>query len=117
MAEGQMNVEHMNTEVDIGKDFLAEQVSVSHSPIRFVIDFVRNSPRIDPSGQSTKVLTSHSAVMMDPYLVKEFLSVLTDNISKFEKKFGKIEKPSALKKFEEEMGKQGKTPDKQDYFG
>ena len=109
--------ENFEGDVDVGKDFLAEQVSVSHSPIRFVIDFVRNSPRIDPAGQSTKLLTSHSVVMLDPYLAKEFLSVLTDNIGKYEKKFGKIEKPAALKKFEDEMGKQGKSPDRQDYFG
>src|SRR3989338_9944856 len=106
--------ENFEGEVDVGRDFLAEQVSVSHSPIRFVIDFVRNSPRIDHSGQSTKLLTSHSVVMLDPYLAREFLSVLTDNIGKYEKKFGKIEKPAALKKFEEEMGKHGGKTDTQD---
>ena len=104
-------------EVEFGTDFFAEQVSVSHSPIRFVIDFVRNSPRIDAATQSTKLITSHSVLLLDPFLAKEFLSVLTDNVSKYEKRFGKIEKPEALKKFEAETKKEGKQPVKQDYFG
>jgi hypothetical protein len=109
--------ENITGDVSVGKDFFAEQVSVSHSPIRFVVDFVRNTPRIDAASQSTKLLTSHSVIMIDPYLAKEFLSVLTDNIGKYEKKFGKIEKPEALKKFEKEAQKHGNKPKKQDYFG
>ncbi len=112
MAENEMGVE-----VSFGRDFFAEQVSVSHSPIRFVIDFVRSTPRIDGSTQSTKIFTSHSVVMIDPYLAKEFLSVLSDNIGKYEKKFGRIEKPAPLQKFEKDAEKQGKAPDRQDYFG
>lgn len=112
-----MSMGGMNADVELGRDFFAEQVSISHSPIRFVIDFVRNSPRIDPSGQSTKLLTSHDVVLLDPYLAREFLSVLQDNIGKYEKKFGKIEKPAALKQFEAEAGKHGHKIDKQDYFG
>ncbi len=112
MAENEMGVE-----VDFGRDFFAEQVSVSHSPIRFVIDFVRSTPRIDGSAQNTKIFTSHSVVMIDPYLAKEFLSVLSENVGKYEKKFGKIEKPAPLQKFEADAGKQGKAPVKQDYFG
>ena len=114
MAEEGMGV---NVDVNFGRDFFAEQVSVSHSPIRFVIDFVRSTPRIDGSAQGTKILTSHSVVMIDPYLAKEFLSVLSDNLGKYEKKFGKIDKPAALQKFEKEAEKQGKAPDRQDYFG
>jgi len=109
--------ETINVDVIPGQDFFAEQVSVSHSPLRFVMDFVRNTPRIDASTQSTKLLTSHSIIMVDPYLAKEFLSVLNDNISKYEKKFGEIKKPEALQKFEKEAHKHGRMPAKQDYFG
>lgn len=104
-------------ETKYGEDFLVENLSVSHSPIRFVIDFVRNTPRVDGSTHTTKMLSSHSVVMLDPYLAKEFLSVLSENIRKYEKKFGKIEKPEALRKFEEETNKAGKKTVKQDYFG
>ena len=109
--------EPIQTDVSPGQDFFAEQVSISHSPVRFVVDYIRSTPRIDGSAQNTRLFVSHNIVMMDPYLAKEFLSVLTDNISKYEKKFGKIEKPSALKKFEKEAHKHGNKPAKQDYFG
>ncbi|MBS3133018.1 DUF3467 domain-containing protein [Candidatus Woesearchaeota archaeon] len=112
-----MTEQQMSVDVNPGTDFLAEQVSVSHSPIRFVVDFVKSTPRIDPSSQTTRLISSHDVVMMDPYLVKEFLSVLSDNIGKYEKKFGRIEKPEALKKFEKEAKKMGKKTVKQDYFG
>jgi hypothetical protein len=111
-SQGQMNVE-----INPGTDFLAEQVSVSHSPVRFVVDFVKSTPRIDPLSQTTRLISSHDVVMMDPYLAKEFMSVLSDNIGKYEKRFGKIEKPSALLKFEKEAQKTGKKAVKQDYFG
>jgi len=109
--------ENISADISVGTDFFAEQVSVSHSPVRFVMDFVRNTPRIDAAAQSTRLLTSHSVIMLDPYLAKEFLSVLSDNLSKYEKKFGKIEKPEALKTFEKEAQKHGHKPKKQDYFG
>ena len=112
MVEQQVNVD-----VNPGQDFFAEQISVSHSPVRFVVDFVKSTPRIDPGSQTTRLLTTHDVIMLDPYLAKEFLSVLSDNIGKYEKKFGKIEKPAALKKFEKEAHKHGSKIDKQDYFG
>jgi len=112
MVEQQVNVD-----VNPGQDFFAEQISVSHSPVRFVVDFVKSTPRIDPGAQTTRLLTTHSVIMLDPYLAKEFLSVLTDNVGKYEKKFGKIEKPDALKKFEKEAHKHGGKAVKQDYFG
>ena len=109
--------EPLQVDVNPGQDFFAEQVSVSHSPVRFVVDFVRSTPRIDSSTQTTRLFMSHSIVMLDPYLAREFLSVLGDNIAKYEKKFGKIEKPEALKTFEKQMEKSGRKPVKQDYFG
>ncbi|MBI2664297.1 DUF3467 domain-containing protein [Candidatus Woesearchaeota archaeon] len=109
--------EEIPIDVNVGQEFFAEQVSVSHSPIRFVVDFVKNTPRIEASTHSTRLFTSHSVVLLDPYLAKEFLSVLTDNIGKYEQKFGKIEKPAALLKFEKEAHKHGKKPERQDYFG
>lgn len=109
--------DHVNVDVSLGQDFFAEQVSVSHSPVRFVIDFVRNTPRINAAASTSRLLTSHSTIMIDPYLAKEFVSVLSDNISRYEKKFGEIKKPAALQKFESEVHRHGKKPLKQDYFG
>ena len=109
--------EYVNTDVNYGVDFFAEQVSVSHSPVRFVINFVRNTPRIDVVTRTTKMLKSYDVVMLDPYLAKEFVSVLSDNINKYEKKFGVIKKPEPLQKFEKYDHKHSKKQSKQDYFG
>ena len=110
-------VEDAGSSVNLGQDFLAEQVSVSHSPLRFVVDFVRTAPRIDGASQTSRMLISHDVIMMDPYLAKEFMSVLKDNIEKYEKKFGKIEKPAALLKFEKEAHNHTHEKEKQNYFG
>jgi len=52
---------------------------------------------------------------MDPFLAKDMIKVLNDNIEKYEKKFGKIKRPSALEKTPKQV-KKGKVI-KQDYFG
>jgi len=109
--------EQIPIEMVSGPEFLAEQVSVSHSPIRLVMDFVKTTPRIDITTQSTKLMQNHSVILLDPYLAKEFLSVLSDNIGKYEKRFGKIEKPAAMLKFEKEAAKHGHTTTRQNYFG
>ena len=80
-----------------GTDFLAERISVSHSPIRVVTDFVRTTPRINRSAQTANEISSHNLVMLDPYVAKEFVPVLSENIRKYENKSGTMEKPESLK--------------------
>ena len=115
------NSEHqhqLNVEVQSGIDFFADQVSVSHNPLRFIVDFTRTSPRIDGNmtGQPRLVM-SHNVILIDPYLAVEFVNVLKDNIAKYEKTHGKITRPAALKKVDEQMKKAGKGEAKQEYFG
>jgi hypothetical protein len=115
-GEGQQ----FNVEVQSNIDFFADQVSVSHNPLRFVIDFTRTSPRIDGHASSgPRLVMSHNVVLLDPYLALEFIKVLKENVSKYEKKHGKITKPAPLMKLEEEAKKTGKTSKerKQEYFG
>jgi hypothetical protein len=103
---------------DAGEEFLAEEVAVSHSPVRFVIDFKSMSPRIDIPGQPIRHILKHKIIKLDPFIAKDLLDVFRQNIEKYEKQYGKIEKPKALAKAEEEAKKQGKAPHlKQDYFG
>lgn len=111
--EGQINVEMQN-----GTEFFADQVSVSHNPLRFVIDFTRTAPRIDGSSTSQlRLVMSHNVILMDPYLALEFINVLKENIARYEKRHGKITKPAALRKLEEEAKKTGKKEARQEYFG
>ena len=55
---------------------------------------------------------------MDPFTAKSISEILKKNIKNYEKKFGKIDKPNALKKIEKESksAKKGKkiAPN---YFG
>ena len=110
--------QQINVEVQNGTEFFADQVSVSHNPLRFVVDFTRTAPRIDGNAtQSPRLVMSHNVLLVDPYLAVEFFNVLRDNIAKYEKRYGKITKPAPLKKLDEEMKKTGKREAKQEYFG
>ena len=116
MAEDQQEI---RVDVVNGDEFLSDEVSVSHSPLRFVIDFKAISPRMDIASQPPRMVIRHNVVIVDPHFAKDLLQVLKDNIAKFEKKFGEIKKPEALEKHEAEIRKKGKAekPAKQDYFG
>ncbi len=115
--EQQEGQQQFNVEVQNGTEFFADQVSVSHNPLRFVIDYTRTAPRIDGNAmQQPRLVMSHNVVLVDPYLALEFLGVLKDNIAKFEKRYGKITKPAALRKIEEEA-KKGRKEARQEYFG
>jgi hypothetical protein len=106
----------MRVDVDNGTEFFAEEVSVTHSPLRVVLDFKRMIPRLEASNEPRMVL-KHSVIMLDPYFAKELLRVLKDNLEKYEKKFGQIKRPDVLKKAEKSSKREGKKPARQDYFG
>ncbi len=112
MAETRVDVEN-------GSEFAADEVSISHSPLRFVIDFKSITPRVDMNNQQPRLVASHSIIKVEPYLMKELISVLSENVKKFEEKFGPIEKPAALKAAEKDHHhhKKNSTKAKQDYFG
>jgi hypothetical protein len=59
---------------------------ISHSGAEFVIDFARIMP-------GTPKATVQSRIIMTPIHAKTLLFTLTDNIKKFESKFGEIKLP------------------------
>lgn len=105
----------VRVDVDNGQEFFSDEVSVSHSPVRFIIDFKRTTPRIE--GNEQRLLLRHNIVLIDPFFAKELLRVLKDNVSRYEKRFGEIKRPETLKKAESMAKKSKKTPSRQDYFG
>jgi len=112
--EGQSQV---NIEVQNGTEFFADQVSVSHNPLRFVIDYTRTAPRIDGNSTSNpRLIMSHNVILIDPYLAIDFMNVLKENIERYEKRYGKITRPAPLKKAEDEA-KKSKKEARQEYFG
>ena len=56
---------------------------ITHSPAEFVIDFTRVLPGVPKA----KVL---ARIVMTPQHARMLLNALTDNIEKYEKKFGEI---------------------------
>jgi len=112
MVEVRMNVKDNSS-------FNAEEVSVIHNPLRIVLDFKSVTPRVDVSGQPMRMTMEHNVVVLEPYLAKNLLRVLEDNIKNYEKRFGKIDEPKAMekaKKLAKADGKKAKEV-KQDYFG
>jgi len=72
--------------------FFTDNVTVSHSPNKFVIDFSQTTPRFDgfQNKQQQTFVVKHKTLLLDPQFAKIFLKVLQQNIEKYEKSFGNI---------------------------
>ena len=68
---------------DVASGVYSNFFNMFHNPGEFVFDF----GRIMPGKQEFKILTR---IITSPLHAKHFLRILTDNISRFEKHFGKI---------------------------
>lgn len=112
-----MFMTEVRVDSESGQEFLAEEVAVMHSPIRFVIDFKNTTPRIDLNNQQPRMVIKHSTILMDPFVAKKFMDVLKENIEKYEKSFGKIKEPEAMEKAKKLKKETEGKPDRQDYFG
>ncbi len=115
-------MEDIRVNVNDGGEFLADEVSVSHSPIRFILDFKNITPRLDIGENAPRMVLRHNVMVMDPYFAKDLLRVLQENIDKYEKKYGQIKKPEVLEKAEKQAQKEGKKAATQiqkgqSYFG
>ncbi len=113
----------LNLGIDDGNNFFAHEVSVSFNPTQFILDFKCITPRIDPRTSSGDVLSlKHNVVMMDVYHAKAFADFLQKRLKDFEKEFGKIEKPKAIKKAEKKASQRSAkekaaTAETPNYFG
>jgi hypothetical protein len=101
--------------------FFTDNVTVWHSPQKFVIDFMQASPRFDQIGEESQqtIAVKHKTLLMDPMLAKVFLSVLRENIEKYEKNIGKISLPkkSIVKHNPINTAKTSKTDGASRYIG
>ena len=113
-------MQDIRVSVNDGGEFLADEVSISHSPIRFILDFKNITPRLDVGDNAPRMVLRHNVVIVDPHFARDLLNVLKENIEKYEKRYGPIKKPDVLQKAEKQAAKEGKKPDitkTQDYFG
>ena len=78
--------------------FFTDNVTVWHSPQKFVLDFMQASPRFDQIGDESQqtIAVKHKTLMMDPVMAKVFLGVLKENLEKYEKNVGKIMLPKKI---------------------
>ncbi len=95
-----MEKKRINIKVEHGDHaFFSDNVTISHNPNKFIIDFSQTIPSFDTVGGDMRqsFIIKHKAVMLDPHFAKIFLDLLQKNIKKYEKKFGKIKIPKRKK--------------------
>ncbi len=112
-------MQDIRVNVNDGGEFLADEVSISHSPIRFILDFKNITPRLDMGDTTPRMVLRHNVMIVDPYFAVDLLHVLKENIEKYESRYGPIKKPDVLLKAEKQAAKEGKKASvkTQDYFG
>ena len=108
-------------DIDNGEVFYADEIGIMHNPMKLILDFKNITPRMDVRNNEFQPLVlKHNVIMMDIYMVKNFLQLLENNIKKYEDKFGNIKIPEQIKKFEKQRNdKKQKTSKKETpaYFG
>ncbi len=98
---------NINLNINDGDTFFAHEMAINFNPLQFIFDFKSITPRIDNRSQDGSAVFSmkHNVVMVDPWHAKEIMDALVDSVKKYEKEFGKLEKPKALQKYESDSKK------------
>ncbi len=110
-----MPEQKINLHIDDGDAFYAHELSINFNPMQFVFDFKSVTPRVDPrSKERASIVLKHNVVLVDPYHAKKVYELLGEVIKKYEKEFGKIEKPKVLKKLEKKSKKESKKKVRED---
>ena len=92
-----MPEEKINININEGEAFYAHELSINFNPLQFVFDFKSVTPRVDPrSRDRASIVLKHNVILTDPYHARRVYDLLGNVIKKYEKEFGKIEKPKSL---------------------
>jgi hypothetical protein len=79
---------------DASADFFAHEASINFNPTQFILDFKCITPRVDPRTKENAVINlKHNIVMLETFHAKKLYELLGEVIKRYEKEFGKIEKP------------------------
>ena len=98
---------------DACQDFFAHEASINFNPTQFILDFKCITPRVDPRAKDSAVINlKHNIVIVDAYHAQRLYELMGEVIQKYEKEFGKIEKPKQLKIIEKKNKKSDKSDDK-----
>ncbi|MFT4343139.1 MAG: DUF3467 domain-containing protein [Candidatus Woesearchaeota archaeon] len=99
----------INMTISDGDAFYAHQASINFNPTMVFFDFKSITPRVDERDKGHPTLAvKHNVVMVDPYHALLFKDLLTKVIQDYEKQFGKIEVPKAIKHAEKKQKKSAK---------
>lgn len=102
-----MTEEKINLNIKEGEAFYAHELSINFNPLQFVFDFKSVTPRVDPrSRDRASIVLKHNVILTDPYHTKRIYELLGGVINKYEKEFGKIEKPKPLEIVEKKNKKE-----------
>jgi len=115
-----MEKRKMNVNIRDGQVFFAHETAVNFNPTQFIFDFKCVTPRIDVrSKEAPTIAIDHNVVIVEPYHVKRISELLNKIVKKYEKEFGKIEKPKALEKLEKKKKTKKDVKEKviPSYFG
>ncbi|MBW3003116.1 DUF3467 domain-containing protein [Candidatus Woesearchaeota archaeon] len=105
-----MEQKKINLSITDGDAFFAHELSINFNPMQFIFDFKNVTPRIDPRSRERNTLCMvHNVIMTDPYHAKQILELLKTVVERYEKEFGKIDKPKALKSLEKKVKKDVKN--------
>jgi hypothetical protein len=97
----------INFDIKNGEVFFAHELSINFNPTQFVLDFKNVTPRVDPRSHEAPLISiKHNVILLEPYHTKKIIEFLSKRIKDYEKEFGKIEKPEALKALEKNRKKQ-----------
>ncbi|MFA5797303.1 MAG: DUF3467 domain-containing protein [Candidatus Woesearchaeota archaeon] len=100
--EQQNQINKINFNITDGDSFYSNEMSITFVPTQFSFDFKNISPRVDMRSQdgSRNFVLKHNVVLIDPFQVKQFATVLNDALVRYEKEFGPIQIPAPIKKAE-----------------
>lgn len=98
-----MPEKNISFQIQDGKSFFADEISITNSPTRIILDFKVTTPRVDVRSQQGQIplVIEHNTVHMDAYLAKKLHELLGEHLDKFEEKHGEIIEPEALTKARE----------------
>ena len=103
----------INLNINDGETFFANEISINFNPSNFFMDFKNVSPRIDPRNQNgATFFMKHNVVLLDLYTFKQTVSLMKETLERYEKEFGRIEKPKLLDKLEKKQKKDLKVAEK-----
>ncbi len=95
--------EQISIHINDGEPFFSHEATVNFTPTQITVDFKCITPRLDPRGKKPSFQLKHNVVMLDPWHAKAMVGVLANVVEKYEKEFGKIQKPKALVKAEKKQ--------------